>query len=110
MTRTDYADNSYVTYAYDSTGKVLSITDSVAGTIAYTYSTSGSGMPVGKVLSETTPLGSISYTYDSIGRRTSMTVAGQPAVNYTYDTDNRLTQIMTPSPIGGEGGGEGICL
>jgi YD repeat-containing protein len=60
--------------------------------------TAGSGMPVGKVISETTPLGSISYSYDSIGRRTSMTVAGQPTVNYSYDTNSRLTGILTIHP------------
>ncbi|HAM50579.1 MAG TPA: hypothetical protein DCP92_07725 [Nitrospiraceae bacterium] len=95
VTRVDYADGSYTTYTYDTTGKVTTITDSVSGTITYTYSTSTSGGPVGKVLSETTPLGSISYTYDAIGRRTSMTVLGQPVVNYSYDADSRLTGLST---------------
>ena len=96
LTKATYANGSFITYAYDATGKVTTITDSVSGTIIYTYSTLlNSGMPVGKMINETTPLGSISYAYDTIGRRTSMTVAGQPAVNYTYDADNRLTDINT---------------
>jgi RHS repeat-associated protein len=95
MTRATYADGSYTTYAYDSTDKVTTITDSISGTITYTYSTANSGMPVGKVINETTSQGSISYTYDTIGRRTSMTATGQPAVYYTYDLNNRLTDINT---------------
>jgi RHS repeat-associated protein len=94
MTSATYADGSYTNYAYDSTGKVITITDSISGTISYTYSTANSGMPVGKVINETTPLGSISYTYDSIGRRTSMTVDGQPTVNYAYDANSRLTDVI----------------
>jgi YD repeat-containing protein len=70
MTRADYEDGSYTTYAYDATGKITTITDSVTGTISYTYTTATSGMPVGLVLTETTPQGSITYAYDAVGRRT----------------------------------------
>ncbi len=95
MTKVTYADGSFTAYAHDTTGKVTTITDSISGTISYTYSIANSGMPLGKVINETTPLGSISYTYDAIGRRASMTVAGQPTVNYSYDDNNRLTDIDT---------------
>lgn len=96
ITKATYADGSFTTYAYDVTGKVTTITDSISGTISYTYSTANSSMPTGKVINETTPLGSISYTYDSWGRRTTMTVTGQLAVNYTYDDNGHLTGIDTP--------------
>lgn len=95
LTKETFADGSFVTSVYDATGKVTTITDSVSGTISYSYSTATSGGPVGSLINETTPLGSVSYTYDSVGRRTSMSVAGQPAVNYTYDVNGRLTEINT---------------
>lgn len=98
MTRADYADGSYTIYDYDATGKLESITDSVSGIISFTYTTAGSGMPVGLVLTETTPEGSITYLYDRAGRRTSMTVTGQPSVNYQYDAAGRLTGISTQGP------------
>jgi YD repeat-containing protein len=50
-----------------------------------------------RLISETTPQGTISYTYDAADRRISMTVAGQPTVNYTYDNANRLTQLTQGS-------------
>jgi len=95
MTRADYADSSYTIYDYDEIGKIRAITDSITGTISYTYTTAESGMPVGLVLAETTSQGSITYAYDSVGRRTSMTVTGEPSVNYQYDAGGRLTGIST---------------
>lgn len=89
----DYADGSYTTYDYDSLGRVTTINDSVSGTITYTYSTADMGIPVGKVLSESTPLGTINYSYDSMGRRISMGLDGYPAIWYYYDGDGRLTSI-----------------
>jgi RHS repeat-associated protein len=46
-----------------------------------------------RLVSETTPQGSVSYQYDAAGREIQMTVAGQPPVGYTYDNANRATQI-----------------
>ncbi len=74
LTRADYADGSYTIYSYDAGGRLTTITDTVTGTIQYTYSGGD------KITRETTPLGIIDYSYDAIGRRTSMTVQGQPAV------------------------------
>ncbi len=87
MTRADYADGSWTSYAYDAIGRLLTINDSITGTIQYSYSGGD------QVTRETTPLGIIDYTYDALGRRTSMTVNGQPTVNYTYDANSRLTKI-----------------
>ena len=77
--------------------------DSIGGTITRTYD------GVDRLLTETTPEGSISYTYDADGRRATMTVTGQPPVTYGYDTAHRLTSITrrascdspTTRPTGG---------
>jgi YD repeat-containing protein len=66
--------------------RLTQLVDSVSWTITLTYDN------LDRLISETTPQGTVSYTYDAAGRRTSMTVTGQPTVNYTYDA-NRLTQI-----------------
>ncbi len=114
LRRATYHDGSYTEYAYDTAGRLISVSDSVSGSITYTYTGTGCGTGCSavpdKVASETTPLGSISYTYDAIGRRTSMIVSGRPAVNYSYDANGRLIQIRTPSPLAGEGGGEGYVF
>jgi YD repeat-containing protein len=69
----------------------MQVVDSIAGTITRTYDS------LDRLISETTPQGSVSYTYDAAGRRTTMTVAGQLTVNYLYDNANRLTQITQGS-------------
>jgi RHS repeat-associated protein len=78
---------STISYTYDTVGRLTEVTDSVSGSITYTYDN------FDRMLSKTTPQGTITYTYDAAGRKTSMTVAGQSSVNYTYDNANRLTQI-----------------
>jgi YD repeat-containing protein len=59
--------------------------------------TSGTISPVfdglDRLMSETTPQGSVSYTYDTDSRLKTSTVTGQPTVNYSYDNASRLYQI-----------------
>lgn len=96
LKRANYADGGYTETTFDAVGRLISINDSVSGSIQYLYSDTGCSTCRGvadKVIQETTPLGSISYTYDAIGRRTSMRVAGQPAVNYQYDANSHITEI-----------------
>lgn len=46
-----------------------------------------------RLLSETTPQGTVTYSYDAAGRRTAMTAGSQAQTIYTYDAANRLTAI-----------------
>ncbi len=61
ITRADYAGGAYTNYAYDTIGRLTTITDSVSGTSSYTYTGAGCGTGTcgggiaDKVASETTP-------------------------------------------------------
>jgi RHS repeat-associated protein len=46
-----------------------------------------------RMISETTPQGTLTYTYDGTGRRSSLTVVGQPSISYGYDDAGRLTTL-----------------
>ena len=61
--------------------------DSLGGTVTRSYD------GLDRLLSETTPQGTVSYTYDAAGRRTTMAVPGQAQVAYAYDNADRLTSI-----------------
>ncbi|MBI5748479.1 MAG: RHS repeat protein [Nitrospinae bacterium] len=50
----------------------------------------------------------IKYEYDTAGNKTNMTTPEGKEIKYTYDVNHRLTQIKAPSPLAGEGGGEGV--
>jgi RHS repeat-associated protein len=84
-----YADGSSVTYGVNpDNGSLASIADSNAGTITRTFGN------FDRLMSETTPQGTISYTYDDAGRRQTMTVPGQAQILYTWDNANRLKTII----------------
>ena len=99
--RADYADGSNTAYTYNAVGRLTTVSDSVIGTISYTYSDTGcpSCGGVDKLIQEVTLLGGINYSYDAIGRRTSMTVSGQPAVSYNYDAVSRLIQVAQGTQV-----------
>jgi RHS repeat-associated protein len=79
---------SATNYTYDAGNRLASVVDSVSGTITPVFDS------LNRLISETTPQGSVSYQYDVAGRETAMAVAGQAPVSYTYDNANRLTQIQ----------------
>jgi len=68
-------------------GRLTQTVDSGSGAVSQEYD------GLNRLISETTPQGSVSYVYDTASRRSSMTVAGQTTVAYVYDDANRLTQI-----------------
>src|SRR5205085_611977 len=74
-----YADNSTIRFVYDAGDRATQIVDSASGTITRTYD------GFDRILSETTPQGSVTYNYDVEGKRTDMTVGGQTTVSYAYD-------------------------
>ncbi len=79
------------TYAYDTAGRVTSITHTKGPntllSFAYTYDNAG------RRASVTTSDGTESYTYDALGRMTQVSYPGGPTVSYTYDAaGNRKTE------------------
>jgi RHS repeat-associated protein len=87
LTLVTYADTSTTAYAYDAGDRLTQVNDSVAGPITRAYD------ELNRLLSETSPEGTISYNYHPDGRRDTMTVTGQLPVTYGYDDAHRLTSI-----------------
>ncbi|CAG1065975.1 Putative deoxyribonuclease RhsC [uncultured bacterium] len=94
------AMNQVTTFTYGSTGcgsctggvnKLTALTDARTNATNFTYD------KLGRVLTETDPLGNtVSYSYDSKGNLTSRTAANNAITTYTYDDLDRLTSINYP--------------
>jgi YD repeat-containing protein len=65
------AYESTVNHAYDAANRVTQIADSISGTITRDYD------GLDRLVSESTPQGTVAYAYDAAGRRASLTVSGQ---------------------------------
>lgn len=76
---------------WDLGGRLTQLQDSFGGTITRSYD------GLDRLLSETTPQGTVTYTYDAAGRRLTMQAGGQAQVTYSYDNGNRLTGITQGS-------------
>jgi YD repeat-containing protein len=86
-----YADGSTMAWTWDLAGRLTQVQDSLGGTI--TRSCDG----FDRLISETTPQGTVNYTYDAAGRRLTMQAGSQAQVTYTYDNADRLTGIKQAS-------------
>ena len=112
-----YEDGDSVTYAYDNSGALATVTDSATGIkttyyydstdrlMKYTESGGGYSHSVGYTFDQLNNLTQMvqtingstrttDYTYDDDNRVTSVTVDGT-TVEYTYDTYGRLSQKLT---------------
>lgn len=88
-----YADGTTTTFVYNVVGRLIQARDSVGKNLLYDYD------PLGRLLKQTTELGTIEYSYNALGYRTAMRVPGQSLVTYNYDNNARLTQIVQGSQI-----------
>lgn len=86
-TVTDY-DDSVLTYSYDTKGKVTSVNDYHGSTVSYSYDGDG-------VLTGITAPGSKTWTFahDSLGRLTQTNHANGMATVYAHDDTAQLTKI-----------------
>jgi RHS repeat-associated protein len=83
-----YSDSSTITYTYDERDRIKQVDDSASNaSIVRTFD------DFDRVLSETTPQGTVGYSYDGAGRRTKLIRTGQPDIIYDYDNADRLTSI-----------------
>ncbi|GLW90304.1 hypothetical protein Aglo03_11200 [Actinokineospora globicatena] len=82
---------SQITYGYDSTDRLATLTDTAGGTTTNTYDA------FDRVVSIAGLNGTIGYAYDILGRPTSVTLPGLPATTYTYDNADQLTGITRGS-------------
>jgi YD repeat-containing protein len=67
------------------------VQDNVGGMVTRNYD------GLNRLVSETTPQGTVSYTYDAAGRRLTMQAASQAQVSYGYDDADHLTGIAQGS-------------
>ncbi len=77
---------SMATYAYDGVDLLAKITDTQAGTQAFTYDV------FDRIRSTTGPTGTVGYDYDNLDRRKVMTAAGVTTA-YGYDKSSTLTSV-----------------
>lgn len=104
--------NVAYTYAYDSAGRVTSVTDSRGYAIAYSYGPLGNRTRMtlqpgtadervttygydsaGRLTAITSNAGTFTHGYDTLGRRTSLAYPNRITTNYTYDAAGRLTSL-----------------
>jgi RHS repeat-associated protein len=106
VTRIDYADGNYVSYAYNQAGDVISATDSQDRTVYYSYDLYGNLTEIsypdhttesftynaeGWNLTATDRLGrTVEFSYDAVGNVTRKTYPNGTYETYTYDSCDRL--------------------
>ncbi|NJD69712.1 MAG: PKD domain-containing protein [candidate division NC10 bacterium] len=97
------ADARTTTMTYDANSYLQSITDSVGRVTSFTYDA------VGHPLTQTLPDGRVLQTsYDSNGNVASMIPPSRPARAFAYTPGDLESAYHPPSPLAGEGGGEGV--
>ena len=85
------------TYVYDLMGGPTSI-DKAGFTISFVQDA------LGRLMSQTGPLGTIGYTYDAAGRRLTMSYPGGTlTINYDYDVVGNVTKIRENGATSGVG-------
>jgi YD repeat-containing protein len=79
------------TVAYDSSGRLSTVTDPASRTLTFTYGNTNFSNLVSSV---TTSVGiSLSYSYDTQGRLTQVTKPDSTTVSFTYDSQSRITTV-----------------
>ncbi|MEX2282347.1 MAG: RHS repeat-associated core domain-containing protein [Gemmatimonadota bacterium] len=78
-------------YAYDSRGRLQTLTNGTRST-QYTYGSNGR-----LASASNATLGSWAFTYDSAGRPLTSTLPGNRQVQFTYDANGNLASLTPPS-------------
>lgn len=82
-----FTETSRTDFVYDDGSRLIEVTDSVSGRITLAYDN------LDRLVSETTPEGSVTYAYNAAGQRTALTMQGRPVIAYAYDGAGRLQSI-----------------
>jgi YD repeat-containing protein len=78
------------TVAYDSSGRLSTVTDPASRTMTFTYGGSSPNL----VASVSTSVGiSLSYSYDTQGRLIQVTKPDSTKISFTYDSQSRITAV-----------------
>jgi YD repeat-containing protein len=78
---------SSIAYSYDAGDRLTQLVDTGNGAITRSYD------GLDRLISESTPQGTVTYGYDAANRRTQLTAPAQSTSTYTFDNANRLTGI-----------------
>lgn len=85
-----------VTFNYNSSGYLATVTDPLGRTVSLTYDLAG------RVTQQTLPDGRvIGYGYDANGNLKTVTPPGRPAHTFSYNSVNRLTAYTPPNVLPG---------
>jgi RHS repeat-associated protein len=91
------------TLSYNTKNELISILDPLSRSVGFVYDLAG------RITKQTLPdLREIQYSYDANGNVSSITPPGRPAHGFTYTPVDLESAYHPPSPLGGEGGGEGV--
>jgi RHS repeat-associated protein len=108
--------NSHTTsFAYDAQARLTSVTDALSHTKSSSYdaasnlvkTVNGRGQTItygydklNRLISKTTPEGTLGYVYDAVGNMTSAGHYNGSSLQMTYDALNRVTQVVQKLPSG----------
>jgi RHS repeat-associated protein len=95
----DVATGRTVTYAYDASKRLISVTDPAGGITAYTYD--GTSQRIATI-TDARGIGWLTNTYDASGRVTLQTFADSTTWQYAYTVDGggKVTQADVTDPRG----------
>jgi RHS repeat-associated protein len=86
-----------VTYVYDLANRLTSATDTASNSVGLAYDA------LGRAITQTTPLGSVSASFDLGGRRIQTTYPDSFYVNYDYDVAGEMTAVRENGATSGVG-------
>jgi RHS repeat-associated protein len=92
---TDTTGQSIITYDYDVVGRLVKETNGNGTTSTYTYDLRNQLTSIVHKKADNTINSSFIYTYDDLGRRISMTTL-EGVFQYGYDKTDQLTSVITP--------------
>jgi RHS repeat-associated protein len=113
LTHNPPPDNTYIlqyrdhaTKEFDSTGKLLKITDRNGNSLTFIYNPQGQLVKIRDTLDTPAHLRDINYSYDGNGRLTQIIDFIGRKITYAYDSSGNLVSVTTPAVTGTPNGND----
>ncbi len=94
LTTLTLADNTYLTYTYDSANRRIEVADSAGDTISYTLDAMGDITKENRADPSGTLQKTMTQAFDALARLQAVTGAAGQTTTYGYDSQNNLTAIV----------------